>query len=557
MKYLFFILFFFVFQDTYYLKAQKNGEYKFTYLYSDALKFKLDNNPDAALDLFQQCLKYKPNSSASLYQISLIYAQKKQYNDAIVYIDRALAIVPNNEWFLLLKAELSAQVDDDKSFVQTYKLLYKYFPDNPEYAYKLAVIYYKQGKYDEALRILNLIENEQGVVENISFLKNNIYYQTKRYDLLLLELKKLVSIFPDSVKYVDMLAKYYLSMRQVNEAIDVYQTGLVHFPENKRLSIGYAKLYADMKNFSEGYPLLIQGIGALNVDNKTIAEIAQSYLNSHEISNDKKIQIYTLLINNYPDELSFQTEFINYLLHQNKYSLAETRIKLILNLHPDNFDLWKALFEIYAQQKKFQLLHESADKALEYFPNQALVYYYSGFADFFMAQYAQSIQTFLSGLDYIVDNKDLSLQFYFFLAEGYLRLNDLSNSDKYFEKYLSLDFQDPIVLNHYAKSLAQDGRNLDKALNLALKSIEIQPFNAQFLDTYAWVFYLKKQYKEALFNIEKAYKYGGYDDALICEHYAYILLMNKQPTKAKELIHHALKLNPNNRSLKELLDRLD
>ncbi|MCF6239780.1 MAG: tetratricopeptide repeat protein [Bacteroidales bacterium] len=557
MKYLFFILFFVFSLNSFSQKGKKNLEYKFTYLYSDALKYKFDQNYDAALELFNECLKYKPNSSATLYQMSLIYAHNKEYQTATDFINRALNLVPYNEWYLLLKAELAAQMDDNKAFVRVYKNLYKYFPENPEYAYKLAVIDYKQENYNEALDILNDIEREQGVVENISFLKNNIYYQIKRYDLLLDELKKLVAVFPDSVKYIDMLAKYYLSMRQTNKALDIYQQALLKFPDNRRLSFGLAQLYGNMKNYSEGYTFLIRGIGASGIKLDEISGVCQNYLNSREISSNKKKDIYNRLILAYPNQLSFQTEFINYLLHEKEFELAEQRIKQILNTNPDNFDLWIALMDIYASQKLFKLLQHSAQEALTYFPNQALIYFYSGYADFFLKNFKSSIASLNTGLDYIVDNEDIKLQFYQYLAEAYHAVDDSLNSDKYFDKYLSLNRHNPLVMNNYAYYLSEKSRDLEKALYFAERAIEIEPFNPSFLDTYAWILYLKKSYKDALFNIEKAYKYGGYDNALICEHYAYILLKNDQVDKAKEMIIHSLKLNPDNFRLKDLLDRLE
>ena len=556
MKHLIFILFFLFSVNLFAQKGKNNSDYKFTYLYSDALKYKLDENYDEALDLFNECLKYKPNSSAALYQVSLIYTYKKEFHTALDFINQALKLVPDNQWYLLLKADLAAKIDDHKAFVDTYKTLYKYFPDNPEYAYKLAVINYKQKNYDNALLILNRIEKEQGVVENVSFLKNNIYYQIKRYDLLLDELKKLVAVFPDSVKYIDMLAKYYLSMRQTNKALEVYQQGLLKFPGSKRLSFGLADLYGNMKNFSDGYPLLITGIAAYELPLDEISSVCEKYLNSREVSKDKKITIYDTLVRTYPKKLSFQTEFINYLIHEKELELAETKILHILSSYPDNFDLWLGLMDIYASQKSFESLQKSANDALNYFPNQAAVYFYSGYAEFFLSNYQKSILKLKTGLDYVVDNKELNLQFYQYLAEAYHAIDDTIQSDAYFDKYLALDRHNPYVMNNYAYYLSLENRSLDKALYFAERAIEIEPFNPSFLDTYAWILYLMNNFKDALFNIEKAYKYGGYDNALICEHYAYILLKNKDIEKAKELILHSLKIKPDNADLKSLLDSL-
>ena len=557
MRYIYLIIFLLVLQFSFAQKPKKNAAYKFTYLYSDALKYKLSENYDEAFSLFQECLKYEPNSSATLYQLSLIKFRKKDYNAALEYIDKAIRIVPDNEWYLLQKAQVASRLDDDKAFVSAYRDLYRYFPDNPEYAYKLAVIDYKQKKYDDALVILNKIEKEQGVVENVSFLKNNIYYQTNRYDLLLAELKKLVAVFPDSVKYIDMLAKYYSSMRQVNKAMETYQDALKKFPGNKRLSLSLAALYGEMKGFNDGYPYLITGIGAEGISLQEQLKTAEIFLNTRDISRENKIKIYETLIQFFPDAQNIQTEFVRYLLHEKLYDTAEQQLSGILKEHPENFDLWNTLFDIYASQNRFEELLKASEQSLEYFPNQSLAYFYSGFASFYLKKYQKAVSYLETGLDYVFDNQNLEKQFYFYLAEAYHALQDTEKSDKYFEKYLSMDMTNAYLMNNYAYYLSQGKRNLDKALNLSQRSIEIEPFNSSFLDTYAWIYYLKGDIKSALFNIEKSYKYGGKDNPVICEHYGYILLENKQIDKAKEMFKRALELKPDNDALREKLQSLE
>ena len=538
-------------------KRVKDKDNKFTYLYSDALKYKFDGNLEEAAALFKECLQLKPESSASLYQLSIIYFRQKKFDFSYESINQALNLVPDNEWYLLQKAELAKVLGYDDEFTEVYEKLNKYFPDNPEYAYKLALIYYKQNKYDEAIKLLNAIENTTGVVENISFLKNNIFYKQQRYDLLLAELKKLVSVFPDSVKYVDMLAKYYSSMRQSNKALLTYQNALKTFPGNKRLFLSLSDLYADMQNYGDGFIYLLKGIGAQDVPIQNQIKIAQNYLNTNELDNNRKIQIYDSLINYFPDNYEVQTAFIEFLLRQKENALALKKLNQILRNYPDNFTLWTYLFDLYAADSRYDSLKIATEKALEYYPNQSIVYFYSGFADFYLHKYQSAVSNLETGLDYLIDNKDLEKQFYLYLAESYHALQNHQKSDLYFDKYLSLDRMNPYVLNNYAYYLSERKTFLDRAFLLAKSAIEIDPFNASFLDTYAWILYLQGDIKNALFNIQKAYKYGGASNSVICTHYALILLKSGDKHKAARLFKEALNLDPDNDFIKEQLQLLD
>jgi len=80
-----------------------------------------------------------------------------------------------------------------------------------------------------------------------------------------------------------------------------------------------------------------------------------------------------------------------------------------------------------------------------------------------------------------------------------------------------------IVLNNYAYYLSLRDENLEKAKQMAEKSVEVDPYNNNNLDTYAWVLYKLADYKNALEWIEKAYNNGGGSSGVVLEHYGDIL----------------------------------
>jgi Tfp pilus assembly protein PilF len=128
------------------------------------------------------------------------------------------------------------------------------------------------------------------------------------------------------------------------------------------------------------------------------------------------------------------------------------------------------------------------------------------------------------GIDYVIENEELEKQFYLTLAECYHSLGKDKDSDKYFDNYLAIDSTNAYLMNNYAYYLAKRNNKLDKALNLSRKSIEIEPFNSSFLDTYSWILYTLAEYDKALNYIQRAYKYGGNKNPVVLEHYGDILM---------------------------------
>ena len=74
---------------------------------------------------------------------------------------------------------------------------------------------------------------------------------------------------------------------------------------------------------------------------------------------------------------------------------------------------------------------------------------------------------------------------------------------------------------------------LDYALSLAQKAIKLNPDEAIYEDTYAWIFYVKGDVEQAKIWIEKAIKHGGDNDPDILEHYGDILFKSGDNEKAK------------------------
>ena len=66
------------------------------------------------------------------------------------------------------------------------------------------------------------------------------------------------------------------------------------------------------------------------------------------------------------------------------------------------------------------------------------------------------------------------------------------------------DNNDAYPLNYLSYSLSLKNKNLDRALSLIKKAIKIDPNNGFFLDTLGWVQYQRKDYKLAVFFLEKA-----------------------------------------------------
>ena len=84
-------------------------------------------------------------------------------------------------------------------------------------------------------------------------------------------------------------------------------------------------------------------------------------------------------------------------------------------------------------------------------------------------------------------------------------------------------------MNNYAYNLSLDKSDLAKAERLSAKTIEKEPRNSTYLDTYAWIFYQQGNYSLAKFYMERAISYltAEQNAGVYYDHYGDILWMTR------------------------------
>ncbi|HBB26053.1 MAG TPA: hypothetical protein DCZ59_07270 [Bacteroidetes bacterium] len=135
----------------------------------------------------------------------------------------------------------------------------------------------------------------------------------------------------------------------------------------------------------------------------------------------------------------------------------------------------------------------------------------------------------------------------------YDRNRRTDSSDACYEKALSIDPRNPFVCNNYAYSLCLRGTDLPRALQLSQISLEIEPENPAYLDTYAWILFHLKRYDQAEQAAKSAIAFGG--NATHYEHYGQILEAMGQTDAAVNAWRKALELDPKRTHLQTRIDR--
>ncbi|NVN94467.1 MAG: tetratricopeptide repeat protein [Bacteroidetes bacterium] len=495
-------------------------------IFIDANKERLQGNYQNALDLFTLVLNKDPENSASLYEIARIYQVQKKTTEALQYAKKAAEIDKENIWFQLLLADLYNNNQQFKEATAIWTNIVKKNPDKIESYYDWANAYIYEKKLEEAIKIYDLIEKKIGITEEISMQKQKLYLTMDKFGKAVVEIEKLSAQFPDDTRFYAMLAEMHNKKKMYDKALIYYNKILEKDPNDKFIHISLAGYYREIGQKDKSYKELKVGIANPNLDIDTKIQILLSYYTVTEIYTELKPQAFELsqiLVKTHPNDAKAYSIYADFLYRDKKYLEARDAFRKVNTIDSSKYAIWETLLVVESELNDTVALVNESKRAIELFPEQPLLYLFSGIANFQINKIEIAIKALKIGVDLVVDNDKLSVQFYTYLGDIYYKNKDYTNAFDAFNKLLKIDTDNVYVLNNYAYYLSLQAEDLDRAEQMGRKLNDLAPNNSSYQDTYAWVFYKLGKYEEAKKWVSKAIDNGGSKNDIILEHYGDIL----------------------------------
>ena len=491
-------------------------------LFIDANKERLLGNYQNALDLFSTIISKDPENSASMYEIARIYEVQKKNAEALTFAKRAVEIDGENIWYQLLLADLYNGNQQYKESTEVWANIVKKKPDKIESYYDLANAYIFEKKYDEAIKVYNLIEKRMGITEDVSMQKQKLYLTMDKFNKAVEEIEKLSAQSPNDIRYYAILVELHNNKKIYDKALIYYNKILQIDPNDKFIHISLASYYRETGDKEKSYQELKKGIANPNLDIDTKIQILLSYYTVTEIYKELKPQAFELseiLVKTHPNEAKAYSIYADFLYRDKKLTEARDAFRKVNTIDSSKYAIWETLLIIESElNDTFALMNESK-RAIEIFPEQPLLYLFSGISNFQANNAEAAIKALKTGVGLVVDNDKLLVQFYTYLGDIYYKNKDYVKAFEAFNKILLIDTDNVYVLNNYTYYLSLQNEDLDKAELMGRKLNELSPNNSSYQDTYAWVFYKLGKYEEAKKWIIKAVNNGGLKNDIILEHY--------------------------------------
>jgi tetratricopeptide (TPR) repeat protein len=127
-------------------------------------------------------------------------------------------------------------------------------------------------------------------------------------------------------------------------------------------------------------------------------------------------------------------EMAQYYLQKGDKQKALSHFKIALQRNADDFDTIKKVLLLQIDLDMFSDAVVLSNQALEMFPSQPILYLANGVANNNLQQYKEAIESLEIGIDYVIDNVIMEIDFYKQLSAAYKYLNNIQKSQSFAKK---------------------------------------------------------------------------------------------------------------------------
>jgi len=214
----------------------------------DAMTERLKANYKSSNDLFEQCLIINDHNDAIYFKIAQNYFDLKDYDNSLIYLNKALSLKPKNKWYQKLFIEIKIKQKSDKKTV--YKLIenYKALAANKYIINDL----YRQYKRQSFTAAPQKTKRPQKNLESDTALKQLL--KAQQYQQLEQLAEKILNHSPDYAPAYLYMAKAKTGLKKYAEALDYLDMGIDFIMKNKDLR----------KVFYQQYILIYTALNNLN-----------------------------------------------------------------------------------------------------------------------------------------------------------------------------------------------------------------------------------------------------------------------------------------------------
>lgn len=418
-------------------------EDKFQEYFFEALKQKAIENYRPALEALQKAetaASDKDKKSVVYFEMGKNYFKLKEYRQAEENYQKSLSLTGDR---LDVLEHLYDVYYHQNNYRKALEIVLKLIPFDENYKEDLANLYVQTKQYDDALKLLEELENSWGASDIRSALKARIYSITGNTEGAIADLEEKIDANPKNEKEYLNLIFLYSEQGEKEKAFETAQNLLASNPNSKLVHLALYKFYLD-KNQPE------KSVNSMKI-----------VFTSNEIDKETKYRVLSDFIDfvrtnpDYTDELNDVVELFSdkhsgiynqlgdYFLSQNEKEQALKFYKEGYSKDNENYHLLSNLLLLELEAENYPEAATISSGGIEIFPAQPLLYLLNGVANNGLGNYKKAIESLETGLDFVYDNPKMEQDFYNQLSLAFQKSGNSEKATIYSKKASDIKISNP------------------------------------------------------------------------------------------------------------------
>lgn len=456
-----------------------------------------------------------PTAEPAFYALARYYFSQRKYREAAENASRALTVRSAPEYVILLARSLLAQGQTTEA-LRLYRQARQQHTDDAELevSYAEALVY--AGQYQEAIATLQReLKNNRQNIEAVRLLAQAYRRSGQRPEAIRVLKEALQSIdVTDSLELQVVLGQIYQELGQTDEAVATYQNILdVLLNPDGTVSKDYYQAAEDM----------LTRMGLVYRDAGRRQDALRTFERMRAILGSDNPQPDLLIVDTY--------------LNERRYEEALRQAQEAAKRYPEKQEFRlleaQALSGLDRTDEALRLLDSLLTNSIDDLPVLSTKAQVLTEAE----RYQEAKAALEEGLRR--DPRHLGLLIQLSLVQD--KLHQPKEAEATLRAILERDPDNQVALNNLGYYLAEQGRQLEEALELTQRAVNIDPTNGSYLDSLGWVYFQMGRLSEAQHYLEQALTYEPLD-ATIHEHAGDLYLRQGRIDQARHSFQRALEL---------------
>lgn len=514
---------------------------RFNDFYLEAVNKRLAEHHDEAFELYKHCLDINPDAGEVLFDLGIYYLALNEDEESEKYLRRSTELEPDNIDYKEVLASFYMRKRENTKALPVLEDMARCNPSRSDVLAQLVNMYKDNGDYRSAIRALDRIETLEGRSVSLCLQKFGLYRELKENDKAFEELEKLSADNPNDLAYRVLIGDQYLLVGQTEKAYAIYKEVQEKEPSNQALRMSLLDYYKQTKQDSLYHAQLEDLLYGQSVDDRARVMLMRNYIvacESEKRDSTVVLSAFDRIFASAPETVDMLTLYASYLQLKHMNGQKDEVWERVLKLEPDNRMALLQLLESAIDKQDYTRIAELSNKCIKHYPDELICYYYMGVSYYQLDRNKEALESFRTGVRQVKEDSDVKLVSDMFSMMGDLYYAE-GQKDSAFAAYdSSLVYRSDNVacLNNYAYYLSLEKRDLDKAEEMSHRTIVAEPANKTYIDTYAWILFVKGKYPEARLYMERVLEGDITDDpsvsAGVLEHAGDIYAMCGEMDKA-------------------------